>query len=391
MKTLDRYILEQLVGPLGFFVLVLTGVVWLTQSLRVIDTVVNNGQTAMVFVEFTLLLLPVVVSIVLQLSALAAVVYTLHRLLNESELVAAFAGGVSRLRMSRPVAVFGLGVAAILAVDTLYVMPTAARVMRDRVAEVRGDIAAGLIRDGRFLHPARGLTVYIREISSQNELMGVMVQDARDPDRPVTYTAQSGYLAQIEQRPVLRMFEGMAQRLGDDGQQLSLLRFDSFAYDLSHFIKDTSDRRRKASERYFYELLNPSPDEATTQKERGKFIAEGHEQLSAPLYAVALPMVAAAILLGARFSRRGMTGRIATALALGAAIRVVGLVMKSAVTGSPELWPLMYAVPVLATAAAVWSLSRERWPAPPRQSPPDMPRLEHQKPKALPYYGAEAP
>ena len=279
MTTLERYVFRQLIPPLGFFVLVLTGVVWLTQSLRVIDTVVNNGQGARVFLEFTVLLLPVVFSIVLQLGALAATVYTLHRLMNESEVIAAFASGASRLRMTRPIAVFGLGLMALLAIDTLYLMPTAARVMRDRVAEVRGDIAAGLIRDGRFLHPARGLTVYIRELSPQNELLGVMVQDARDRERPVTYTAKSGYLTRVEGNPSLVMFEGVAQRLEDGGDRLSLLRFDSLAYDLSHFITDGAGRVRKASERYFYELIDPDPEIASTPKARGKFIAEGHEQL----------------------------------------------------------------------------------------------------------------
>ena len=38
MNRLDRYILRQLAGAFGFFVLVFTGVVWLTQAVRLIDT-----------------------------------------------------------------------------------------------------------------------------------------------------------------------------------------------------------------------------------------------------------------------------------------------------------------------------------------------------------------
>ncbi|MEO0718002.1 MAG: LptF/LptG family permease, partial [Pseudomonadota bacterium] len=179
VNTLESYIFRQLLGPFGFFTLVFTGVIWLTQSLRVVDTVVNNGQGARVFLEFTGLLLPLVMSIVLQLAALAATLYAVHRLLSESELVAAFASGVSKLRAVRPIAIFGALVTAALAFNTIYLMPTAAQTMKDRVAEVRGDVAAGLIRDGRFLHPAKGLTVYIREIASDGRMLGIMVQDAR--------------------------------------------------------------------------------------------------------------------------------------------------------------------------------------------------------------------
>lgn len=358
MTTLERYILRQLLGPLGFFVLVLTGVIWLTQSLRVIDIVVNNGQGAQVFLEFTALLLPMVFSIVLQLGGLAATVYTLHRLITESELAAMFASGVSKMRAARPIMVFGVGLTALLFIDTTYLMPTSARIMRDRVSEVRGDLAAGLIRDGRFLNPSDGLTVYIREISNTGELRGIMVQDSRNRQSVVTYTAKRGYVTEQGGSPTLVMFEGQAQRLERGGLRLSLLRFDSWAYDLSYFVSSQGVRFRKPSERYFPELINPPKELVPDQKTYSRFIAEGHEQLSAPLYGLALPLLAAATILGAGFSRRGLSGTVALALALGAIARVVGLSVKSATSGAAELWPLLYAVPIGVILLSLLSLSR---------------------------------
>lgn len=360
MTLFERYMLRQLLGPLGFFTLVLTGIVWLTQSLRVIDIVVNNGQGARVFLEFSALLLPAVLSIVLQLGALAATVLTLNRMIGEGEIIAAFAGGASHLQLARPFAIFGLGLAGLLAIDTTYLMPTTARIMRDRIAEVRGDIAAGLIRDGRFLNPAPGLTVYIREITPQNELKGVLVHDARNKDQPVTYTARSGFLEQDTRTPALILGQGRAQSLRESTNQLSLLRFDSFAYDLSSFVKKNENRFRKPSERYFWELIDPDPALANTRKARGKMVSEGHEQLGAPLYGFALPLTAASVLLAAVYSRRGRAGAIALAIVVGAGIRVFGLAMKSLVSGAPDLWPAMYAPPVFAIFISIWLLSRNR-------------------------------
>ena len=65
MTRLDRYILQQLVAASGFFVLVFTGVIWLTQAVRLIDTVVASGQSASIFLEFSALVLPQVFVIVL--------------------------------------------------------------------------------------------------------------------------------------------------------------------------------------------------------------------------------------------------------------------------------------------------------------------------------------
>lgn len=359
MGTFERYMIRMTLGPLGFFVLVLTGVVWLTQSLRIIDIVVNNNQGARVFVEFSILLLPTVLSIVMQLGALAATIYMLHRLISDSELAAAFAGGFSKLALARPVAVLGLGLTALLAIDTLYLMPTAARVMRDRLAEIRGDIAAGLIRDGRFLTPTSGLTVYIREITPEGEMRGVLVQDSSDPAKGVvTYTAKKGLMTQSEDAPALVLFDGQAQQMDKEGDRLSMLHFDRLAYDLSSFIGNDANRARKPSERYFYDLINPTDVDRANKRAYGKLIAEGHEQLSAPLYGLALPLIAAATMLGSGFSRRGVGGSVALALLIGAAVRVLGMAAKSSLANSPELWPTLYAIPLLAIAVSLLTLAR---------------------------------
>ena len=108
MRRLDTYIFRQILGPFLFFVLVFTGVIWLTQSLRVIDTVVNNGQSAKVFLEFTALLLPMVLSIVLPVALFAAVLYAINRLFTDSEVVVMLAAGLSGMSLLRAVTAFSL-------------------------------------------------------------------------------------------------------------------------------------------------------------------------------------------------------------------------------------------------------------------------------------------
>ena len=44
MNSLARYIFRQLAGPLFVVTLTLTGVVWLTQSLRFLDLIINRGS-----------------------------------------------------------------------------------------------------------------------------------------------------------------------------------------------------------------------------------------------------------------------------------------------------------------------------------------------------------
>ncbi|MEL6268092.1 MAG: LptF/LptG family permease, partial [Pseudomonadota bacterium] len=159
MSRLDRYVYRQLLGPFAFFVLVFTGIIWLSQSLRIIETVVNNGQSALVFLEFTILLLPRVMTVVLPVAAFAGTLYAINRLYGDSEVAVMFAAGRSGLALLRPVAMFALTITAVLLAVTLYVVPNAQREMRDRISEVRGDVAAAFLREGAFMTPSRGVTV----------------------------------------------------------------------------------------------------------------------------------------------------------------------------------------------------------------------------------------
>ncbi len=116
MRRLDSYIFRQILGPFLFFVLVFTGVIWLGQSLRIIDTIVNHGQSALVFLEFTLLLLPTVLSVVLPVAAFAATLYAVNRLFSDSEIVVMFSSGLSTLSLVRPVLMFSSLVMAVAGV-----------------------------------------------------------------------------------------------------------------------------------------------------------------------------------------------------------------------------------------------------------------------------------
>lgn len=153
MIRLDRYILRQLVAALGFFVLVFTGVIWLTQAVRLIDTVIASGQSAQTFVLFSLLVLPQVLVIVLPLAGIGAALFAINKLYGESELVVMMASGMSPWTMLRPVALFGLLVGLVMAVVMMVIVPRSGAILADQTKAIRSDLANALIVERQFLHP----------------------------------------------------------------------------------------------------------------------------------------------------------------------------------------------------------------------------------------------
>ncbi len=375
MTRIDLYILRQMAGPFVFFVLVFTGVIWLSQSLRVIDTVVNNGQSARVFLEFTALLLPTVFSIVLPIAAFAAVLYAMNRLFSDSEVVVLFSSGMSGLRLLRPVAVFAGLVVLLLFVITLVLMPVTKRIMQERVNEVRGDIAAAFLREGEFVSPARRVTIYLRRMGRPGEMLGVFVHDERDPDQVVTYTAERAVLVSSGESPTIVMFDGLAQsRSAQPGAPLSVLRFERLSYALGQLADRSGPRQIKPSELFVTRLLTAAEDE-TGPYTLGEFRAEGHEALAGPLYALSLPLLGTALIVSLGFRRQGFAGRVILAAAVALGVRLLGLAAKSATGAAAALWPMMYLPPLLALAAALWMMSGQGLSTRtgPRGAPPPAP------------------
>ena len=129
MRSLFFYVLRQIVGPFLLFTLLLTLVVWMTQALRLLDLVINRGQSAGIFAYLTVLMLPSLLVVIVPIAFFGAALYALNRLNSDSELVVMWSAGISRLQIALPVlAAAGLAMAFTYACS-LYLMPLGQRVM----------------------------------------------------------------------------------------------------------------------------------------------------------------------------------------------------------------------------------------------------------------------
>jgi lipopolysaccharide export system permease protein len=190
LPRFDRYLLTQLLAVFGFFALVLVLVYWVNRAVGLFDQLIGDGQTALVFLEFSVLTLPNVIRVVLPIASFAAAVFVANRLTQDSEMVVMQATGFSSFRLARPVLIFGLIVAAGLLVLTHVLVPASREALVLRYAEIRQNVTARFLTDGRFTHPAPGLTLYVRELAPSGELLDLFLTDARNPDRTTSYTAQ---------------------------------------------------------------------------------------------------------------------------------------------------------------------------------------------------------
>jgi len=356
MSRLSKYVLNQLVGPTALFALLMTTVVWLTQSLRLLDLVINRGQSAPTFVYLTFLILPSLLVIILPIAFFAGTLYALNKLSTDSELVVMWASGYSRPQLAVPVFIAAGIVMAATYLCAPYLMPAGQRAVNEKVFSIRADIGAALLNPGEFNTPAKGLTVFIRSLDSDGHLNGVLVHDNRNRARPNTYIAGSGQLAQTPEGARLIMYDGTIEQSAKQGAQLSVLKFKSYAFDLDQFANQSRASGRDTNELYLTELFWPT-NPALTPRLRNAYFAEGHNRLTAPLYCIMFALIALLAIVQGRRTRGANALRLTMASLAAAILRIAGYGIYGLAVAKPWAVVLFYAIPILGSLIALAGLA----------------------------------
>ncbi|WP_439576232.1 LPS export ABC transporter permease LptF [Elioraea sp.] len=366
MNRLSRYMLRQLAIGLVAVTGGLAVLIWLTQSLRFLELVLNRGLSLAVFFELTVFMLPNFVAVILPVTTFIVILAVYSRMEDDRELVVMRAAGMGPMALARPALVLA-GAAALLGwTMNLWVVPESYRAFREYQFEIRNRMAAVLLQEGVFNPLGEGLTVYIRERDRDGDFRGIMVHDTRTPGAPATILAERGWLTLEGDTPRVTLQNGTRQEVDRRTGTLRILSFAENTLSLATEAARDEVRHRDARERGVLELLSPDPAEQISARDRGRFTVEAHQRLAGPLATLSLALVGLAALLTGQFSRHGKTGRVLIAVGIGGGLVALGVGIGNLAARELGLVPLIWAQAVLpGVIALVWLLhpARARVPA----------------------------
>ncbi|MEM1076316.1 MAG: LPS export ABC transporter permease LptF [Pseudomonadota bacterium] len=343
MVKLDRYMLSQFLILFGFFSLVLVAVLWINRGVSLFDQLISDGQSALVFLEFTALGLPKLIATVLPIATFAASVYVTNRMSSESELTVIQATGSGPFRLARPVLVFGLIVFFMASVLHHVLNPLSEQQLTVRQTEITQNTTAQLLTEGRFLHPSNGITFFTQTIEEDGTLRDVFLSDRRDPAEGVIYTAAKAYLIRNGAATTLIMVDGIAQRLTQETNRLSTANFRDFSFDITSLVQNNVNLRLDPTKMTTAALLVPWQDlSLVTGDSVGKISETFHSRFADPIFCVVAALIGFSTLLLGGYSRFGIWREVMFAFLLLVLIDGIGSTLQSPVRKDPNMWPLLY-------------------------------------------------
>ncbi len=364
ISRLDRYMFRQLFWALIAVTGGLAALIWLTQSLRFVELVVNHGLSAGVFAELTGLLIPSFIAVILPITTFVVIQFIYQRLAGDRELTVMRSAGLSPWALSRPglaVAAFAVGSCFLL---NLWIVPESLAAFREFQWEIRNRMAAFLLQEGVFTSVSDDLTVYVRTREPDGTLHGILVDDQRQKNSHATILAESGRLLEGVNGPRVLLQNGSRQELDHQTGRLNILTFAENVIDLAQTNRNEGERIRDMSEVSLDNLLHPTPDILPNARDIPKWRAEAHKRLATPLTAWSFAMVALVSSLTGPFRRHGGVVRPLVAVLVVVVLLAIGLGVGNLAARDNDLLPLLWLHAAGPGIVCAWMLYGPRlWPA----------------------------
>jgi lipopolysaccharide export system permease protein len=354
MGSIDKYIFRTTLASFALVLVSLTGVIWITQALRGIDLMTSQGQTILTFLGVTSLAIPVLVWIIAPIALMIAISHTLNKLATDSEIIVMNAAGLSPIRLFRPFFYATVVVAILVAFIASYLAPDGMRRLQRWDAEITADVLTNILQPGRFAQLDQNLTVRVRERQPGGLLVGIFIDDRRDPKERVSIVADHGTVLKNDSGSFLILEDGNLERFELGKSDPALVAFRRYAFDMSKFSNQGRDVTYGIRERYLWELMSPPPDDPVYQQMAGAFRAELHDRLTSPIYPFAFAALTFAFLGTPRTTRQSRNFSMGSSIMAVFALRMAGFACSVMAVKSDLAAPFQYLMLAIAIGASLW-------------------------------------
>jgi lipopolysaccharide export system permease protein len=353
MGSIDRYIFRTTLASFALVLVSLTGVIWITQALRGIDLMTSQGQTIVTFLGLTSLVIPALVLIIAPVALMIAISHTLNKLATDSEIIVMNAAGFSPFRLFRPFIYATIVVALLVAFIAAYLAPDGMRRIKQWDAEITADVLTNVLQPGRFAQLDQNLTIRIRERQPGGLLMGIFIDDRRDPQERISIVADHGTVVQSGSNSYLVLEDGNLEKFEAGKREPAMVAFGRYAFDMSKFSQH-GDVALGIRERYLWELLSPDENDLMYKQLPGQFRAELHDRFMSPIYPFAFAALTFAFLGAPRTTRQSRNFSIGGSILAVFGLRMAGFACSVMTVKTPMAAVVQYGMLLAGIAGGVW-------------------------------------
>lgn len=356
---LHRYLFKQYLQVTLLVLASLLMVVWLNQTLQLLELVVNKGSPLISFLILSFLAMPLWLLQAVPIAIFIAIMWVINKITSDREFVAMQSVGWSIRQFTTAPLLLGLICTLFLVLNSVVLLPQGFGAFKERQLALRTAIPKVLLQDKVFVDLSPNLTIFINERVTAKQVRNVFIQDKRDGDNIATLTAAKGTFSTENGQAILTLEQGERSQLTQEGEASATLFFDKYKLNISrNFDTNTTDRPLDMNEDSIRNLLDPS--KANSERYVPQRLAYGHYRITSPFIVIVLVLVALAGLTRGRLHDEHKTKRIWTTIICGLAVQILFITARSLTVSLPSLWISQYLVLAIPAAIAIYLLFFDR-------------------------------
>jgi LPS export ABC transporter permease LptG/LPS export ABC transporter permease LptF len=203
-KTLDRYLIREMVLPFVLGLVVLTFLLQVPPFLQQSEALVAGGVPWSTILHALYMLLPQALSITIPMAVLLGILVGFGRLAADREFVAMQACGVSLIRLLRPVALVAILGTAASAYEIIVALPDANLKFREIAYGVVANQLEHDVKPQVFFQNFPGYVIYVRDLIPGGGWRDVWIAETKDATINV-YLAHEGRVALDRDRRLVQL------------------------------------------------------------------------------------------------------------------------------------------------------------------------------------------
>ena len=347
----DRYLFAQMLRVAFAVTVTLVGIMWLFQTIRILELVINRGAPLADFMVMSVTVIPLWLTVAMPIGTFIAIIWVFHRSLADRELLVAQASGRSAHQLARAPMALGLLVTSFLVFNSVILLPFSFSIYKQIQFKLRNAIPTVMLQDNVFIDVVDGMTMLIGKKYDDGLAEDVFIHDERNNGAIVTLTARVGQFVEKDGQPAVILQDGQRVELTDAGNAGATLLFDT------HTVFITPRERRQATrmpiemnEDKIRNLLDPATSPSPGYVDQR--VAEGHYRIVSPMLALALGLVASAGVLFGQIRQSTWSRRTIVTVAVGVACIAALVSSRSLATQISEFRILIYLSTIVPVAIA---------------------------------------
>lgn len=303
MLIYQRYIIHNLLFPLGLLGVILTGVVWITQIFKLLP-LIDRGIDLSNFIYLIVLVIPSLLFIILPFIVIISIIYTYNRLGEERQLIILKNSGLSNLRLAMPALIISIIITILSYYVSIQLLPASYTRLKTSLNLIKENFASSFITEKTFNQLSKYINFYINKRLADGTLEGLIVFDNRDSSNQIILFAKQGTIEVHNNKIALELFQGSRQA-HDSNKNLTKLYFDNLSIEIDKQTPDNTEQNlynRDINEYYIHELLNI--DNQVPENRKIKLIVEGHQRLIWPVYSFILSFLGLSVFLRQPYNKK---------------------------------------------------------------------------------------